>query len=65
MQTINVVLNFLNKMEVGCLLSGLECDNFNILRKLLKDEFNHMIDMDKLIEILKFIDNLYLECLRE
>ena len=65
MQTINVVLNFLNKMEVGCLLGGSKCDNFNTTRKLLIDEFNHMIDMNKLIEILKCIDNLCLECLRE
>ena len=64
MQTINDVLNFLNKMEVECMLIGSDCDNFNIMKKEFIDEFSHMIDEDKLV-ILRCIDNLYLEYLRE
>ena len=65
MHTINDVLNFHNKMEVECLLSGSEYDNFNNMRIVLIDEFSHMIDMDKLEEILRCFDNLYLEHLRK
>ena len=64
METGNDVLNFLSKMEVYSIQTGSECDNSNIMRKVLIDDFKH-IDIDKLVEILRSLDNLYLEYLRE
>ena len=51
METINDVLNFLNQLELYKIISGLDYITFNIIRKILIDEFIN-IDSDKLIEIL-------------
>ena len=57
METINEVLNFLNQIELFKIISGLDYNTFNIIRKILIDEFNN-IDDDKLIEILKNLDDI-------
>ena len=58
MDTINDVLNFLNQIELFKIISGLDYITFNIIRKILIDEFNNIND-DKLIEILKNLDDIY------
>ena len=63
METINDVMNFLNQMEVYNILTGVELSTFNILRKILIDEFEN-IDFDELVEILRTLDDLYIEYLR-
>ena len=64
METINDVLNFLNQMELYNILKGLELRTFNIIRKILKDEFED-IDLDKLVELLRTLDDFYIEYLRK
>ena len=49
METINDVLNFLNQMEFFNILTGAQCDTFNIIRKILIEEFENG-DLDKLVE---------------
>ena len=63
METINDVLNFLNQMEIYNIISGVELNTFIIIRKILIDEFEN-IDLDKLVELMKTLDNLYIECLK-
>ena len=62
METINDVLNFLNQMEVYNILTGVELSTFNIIRKMLIDEVGNT-DLDKLIEVVKTLDDLYIEYL--
>ena len=62
METINDVLNFLNQMEVYNILTGVELSTFNIIRKILIDEFGNT-DLDKLVEVVKTLDDLYIEYL--
>ena len=63
METINDVLNFLNQIELFRIISGLDYNTFNIIRKILIDEFNN-IDDDKLIEILKNLDDIYINYIK-
>ena len=63
METINDVLNFLNQMEIYKILTSIEFSTFNIIRKILTDEFEN-IDLDKLVEKLKTLDDLYIEYLK-
>ena len=63
METINDVLNFLNQMEIYNIISGVELNTFIIIRKILIDEFEN-IDLDRLVELMKTLDNLYIECLK-
>ena len=63
METINYVLNFLNQMEIYNILTGVELSTFNINKKILTDEFEN-IDSDKLVVMLKTLDDLYIENLR-
>ena len=63
METINNVLNYLNQMEIYNILTGVELSTFNIIRKFLIDEFGN-IDLDKLVEMLRSLDDLYIEYLR-
>ena len=63
METINDVLIFLNQMEIYNILTGVELSTFNIMRKTLIDEFED-IDLDKLVQMLKTLDDLYIEYLR-
>ena len=63
METINDVMNFLNQTEIYNILTGVELSTFNIIRKILIDEFEN-INLDKLVEILRTLDDLYIEYLR-
>ena len=63
METINDVLNFLNQIELFRIISGLDYITFNIIRKILIDEFNNIND-DKLIEILKNLDDIYINYIK-
>ena len=60
METIIDVLNFHNQIEIFKIISGLDYNTFNIIRKILIDEFNN-IDDDKLIKILKNLDDIYID----
>ena len=57
METKNDVLNFPNQIELFRIISGLDYITFNIIRKILIDEFNNIND-EKLIEILKNLDDI-------
>ena len=63
METINDVLNFLNQLDLYNILTGVDMSTFNIFRKILKVEFEN-INLDKLVEMLKTLDDLYIEYLR-
>ena len=63
METINDVLNFLNQMEIYNILTGVELSTFNLIRKILIDEFEN-INLDKLVEMVKTLDDLYIEYLK-
>ena len=63
MQTINDVLNFLNQRELFRIISGLDYSTFNIIRKILIDEFIN-IDDDKLIKMLKNLDDIYINYIK-
>ena len=63
METINDVLNFLNQIEIYNILSGVELNTFIIIRKILVNEFENIVS-DKLVEMLKTLDDLYIECVR-
>ena len=63
METINDVLNFLNQLELFKIIFGLDYITFNIIRKILIDEFNN-IDDDKLIEILKNLDDIFINYIK-
>ena len=63
METINDVLDFPNQIVIFKIISGLEYNTFNIIRKILIDEFNN-IDDDKLIGILKNLDDIYIDYLK-
>ena len=54
------MLNFLNQMEMYNILTGVELSTFNIIRKTLIDEFGD-IDLDKLVEVSRTLDDLYIE----
>ena len=60
METIKDVLNFLNQMEIYNIQTAVELSTFNIIRKFLTVEFEN-IDLDKLVELLKTLDDLYIE----
>ena len=63
METINDVLNVLNQLEIYNIISGVELNTFIIIRKILLDEFEN-IDLDKLVEMMKTLDDLCIECLK-
>ena len=63
METINDVLNFLIQIEIFRIISGLDYITVNIIRKILIDEFNN-IDDEKLIEILKNLDDIYINYIK-
>ena len=63
METINDVLNFLNQLEIFKIISGLDYNTFNIIRKILIDEFNN-IDDAKLIKILRNLDDIYINYIK-
>ena len=63
MGTINDVLNFLNQIELFIVISGLDYNTFNIIRKIHIDEFNN-IDDDKLIGILRNLDDIYINYIK-
>ena len=57
MRSINDVLSFLNQMEIYNIICGVEMNTFLIIRKILIKEFEN-IDLDKLVEMLKTLDDL-------
>ena len=61
---INVVLDFLNQMELYKILTGVESGIYNIIRNKLITEFKDD-DMDKLFEILTSFDDLYIDYLEK
>ena len=61
---INVVLDFLNQMEIYKVLTALESGIYNILRKNLITEFEND-NIDKLFEILTSFDELYIDYLEK
>ena len=63
METINDVLNFLNQMEILNILTGLQYSTFDIIRKILIGGFENG-DLDKLVELLRTLDDLYMDYLR-
>ena len=63
METINDVLDFNNQIKIFKVKSGLDYNTFNIIRKILIDEFNNIND-DKLIEILKNLDDIYINYMK-
>ena len=63
METNNDVLNFLNQMEVYNILTGVELSTFNKIREILIDDFGD-VDLDKLLEVLRAVDDLYIDYLR-
>ena len=63
MKTINDVLNFLNQMEIYNIVSGAELNTFIIIRKTLLNEFEN-VDLGKLVEMIKTLDDLYIEYLK-
>ena len=63
METINDVPNFLNQIELYKIISGLRYNTFNKIGKILIDEFNN-IDDDKLIGILKNLDDIYINYIK-
>ena len=50
-------------MEIYNIVSGVELNNFIIVRKILIDESENIV-LDKLIEMMKNLDDLYIECLK-
>ena len=63
MERIIDVLNFLNQMEIYNIVSGVELKTFIIIRKVLINEFEN-IDLDKLVEMIKTLGDLYIEYLK-
>ena len=49
-------------MEIFNILNGIEYNTINIIRKILINEFSD-VDLDKLVEILRTFDDLYIEYL--
>ena len=50
-------------MEMFKILTGIEYNTFNIIRKILIDEFED-VDLDKLVEMLRNLDVFFIEYLR-
>ena len=63
MKTINDVLNFFNRMEIYNIISGIQIDNFVVIRKILLKEFNSVY-LDRLVELLRNFDDLYIDYLK-
>ena len=61
---INVVLDFLNQMEVYKILTGLEAGIYNIIRNNLITVFADD-NIDKLFEVLTSFDDLYIDYLEK
>ena len=57
------MLSFLNQMEIYNIICGVEMSTFIIIRKVLINEFEN-IDLDKLVEMLQTLDDLYIECVK-
>ena len=50
-------------IKIYSILTGVELSTFNKIRIILIDEFEN-INLDKLVEMLKTLDDLYIEYLR-
>ena len=62
MEANNDVLNFLNQKEIFNILTGAQCYTFKIITKISIEEFQNG-DSDKLIELLRKLDDLYIDYL--
>ena len=62
--TINIVLDFLNQMEIYKILTGLEAGIYNIIRNELITVFEDD-NVDKLFEILTSLDDLFIDYLEK
>ena len=56
-KSIDVILGFLNQMEIYKILTGVEAGIYNILRNEIINEFREG-DIDKLFEIVSSFDRL-------
>ena len=53
-------MDFLNQMEIFNILTGENCDTFNVFRKILIEEFEKG-DSEKLVEFSRTLDDLYIK----
>ena len=63
-KSIDVLLDFLNQMEMYKLLTGVEAGVYNQMRKKIIKEFGDC-NMDNLFEIMSFFDKLYIDYLEK
>ena len=63
-KSIDVMLDFLNQMEIYKVLTGVEASIYNILRKILITEFGDG-NTDNLFEMLSLLDKLYIDYLEK
>ena len=63
-KAIDIILDFLNQMEIYKVLSGVEAGNYNELRKKIIEEFGDE-DEDNLFEILSLFDKIYIDYLEK
>ena len=59
METINVVLHFLNKLDFVAYLEGSDYEKIICIKKVKTTEFQD-VDSENLINMLGFIDDLYI-----
>ena len=59
METINDVLHFLNKLVFVAYLEGSDYEKLNCIEEVLANEFED-VDSENLINMLDFIDYLYI-----
>ena len=63
-KAIDIILDFLNQMEIYKVLGGVEAGIYNGLRKKIFEEFGDG-DVDKLFEILSLFDRIYIDYLEK
>ena len=61
---IDIILDFLNQMEIYKVLTGVEAGIYNLLREELIKEFGNG-DVDNLFEILTLFDKIYIDYLEK
>ena len=59
METINDVINFLNKLDFAGYLESSDYEKFNCIKKVLTDEFQD-VNSEKLLSMLSIVDDLYI-----
>ena len=61
---IDIILDFLNQMEIYKVLTAVEAGIYNILREEIIKEFGNG-DVDNLFEILSLFDKIYIDYLEK